>query len=67
MVELAKVESENQAKALGLLIEYYQTGSLDTWDDYAVAWVNSKKIDWINGFIEVYNDPKGYKDLMKLS
>jgi dipeptidyl-peptidase-3 len=56
-------ESEKQAEALGLLIEYYQTGSLDTWDDYAVAWVNSTEgnIDWINGFIEVYNDPKGYK------
>ena len=64
-LELAQgvAENENQAKALGLLIEYYQTGSLDTWDDYAVAWVNSTEgnIDWINGFIEVYNDPKGYK------
>lgn len=64
-LELAKgvAESENQAKALELLIEYYKTGSLDTWDDYAVAWVNSTEgnIDWINGFIEVYNDPKGYK------
>lgn len=56
-------ENENQAKAIGLLIEYYQTGSLETWDDYAIAWVNSTEgnIDWINGFIEVYNDPKGYK------
>ncbi|RMB63855.1 dihydrofolate reductase [Dokdonia sinensis] len=56
-------ESEQQGKALGLLIEYYKTGSLDTWDDYAIAWVNSTEgnIDWINGFIEVYNDPKGYK------
>ena len=56
-------ENDKQAEALGLLIEYYQTGSLDTWDDYAVAWVNSTEgnIDWINGFIEVYNDPKGYK------
>lgn len=56
-------ENENQAKALGLLIEYYQTGSLETWDDYAIAWVNSTEgnIDWINGFVEVYNDPKGYK------
>ncbi len=56
-------EDENQEKALGLLIEYYKTGSLDTWDDYAVAWVESTEgdIDWINGFIEVYNDPKGYK------
>ena len=56
-------EDENQAKALELLIEYYKTGDLNTWDDYAIAWVNSTEgdIDWINGFIEVYNDPKGYK------
>ncbi len=56
-------ENDNQATALGLLIDYYKTGDLNTWDDYAVAWVNSTEgnIDWINGFIEVYNDPKGYK------
>jgi len=56
-------EDENQAKALELLIEYYQTGDLNTWDEYCIAWVNSTEgdIDWINGFIEVYNDPKGYK------
>ena len=56
-------ENEKQANALGLLIEYYKTGSLDTWDDYCIAWATSTEgnIDWINGFIEVYNDPKGYK------
>ncbi|MDC8006222.1 dihydrofolate reductase [Aureisphaera galaxeae] len=56
-------ESEAQAKALGLLIEYYKTGDLNTWDEYCIAWVESTEgnIDWINGFIEVYNDPKGYK------
>lgn len=56
-------ENENQAKALELLIAYYKTGDLNTWDDYGVAWVNSTEgdIDWINGFIEVYKDPKGYK------
>lgn len=56
-------ESEAQEKALGLLIDYYKTGDLNTWDDYCVAWVESTEgnIDWINGFIEVYNDPKGYK------
>ena len=56
-------ENEKQAKALGLLIEYYQTGSLDVWDQYCIAWVTSTEgnIDWINGFIEVYNDPKGYR------
>lgn len=56
-------ENEKQAETLGLLIEYYKTGSLDTWDDYCISWVTSTEgnIDWINGFIEVYNDPKGYK------
>lgn len=56
-------ETPKQGEALGLLIEYYKTGSLDTWDDYCIAWATSTagNIDWINGFIEVYNDPKGYK------
>lgn len=56
-------ENEQQAKALGLLIEYYKTGSLDIWDQYCIEWVTSTEgnIDWINGFIEVYNDPKGYR------
>ncbi|KAB8152519.1 dihydrofolate reductase [Kordia sp. TARA_039_SRF] len=56
-------ENEKQAKTLGLLIEYYKTGSLDTWDEYCISWVTSTggDIDWINGFIEVYNDPKGYR------
>jgi dipeptidyl-peptidase-3 len=56
-------ENEKQANALGLLIDYYKTGSLDTWDAYCIAWATSIEgnIDWINGFIEVYNDPKGYR------
>jgi dipeptidyl-peptidase-3 len=56
-------ETTQQAKALGLLIEYYRTGSLDTWDEYAIAWSTSTDgaVDWINGFIEVYNDPIAYK------
>ena len=64
-LEQAVTVAENpaQAKELNLLIEYYKTGDLHTWDEYAVAWVNATEgnIDWINGFIEVYNDPKGYK------
>ncbi|MFT7071082.1 dipeptidyl-peptidase 3 family protein [Patiriisocius sp. Uisw_017] len=56
-------ENEKQGITIGLLIEYYKTGSLDTWDDYCISWATSTdgNIDWINGFIEVYNDPKGYK------
>ena len=59
----AVAENEKQAKTLGLLIEYYKTGSLDVWDAYAIEWATSTEgnIDWINGFIEVYNDPKGYR------
>lgn len=64
-LEKAKTVAENpkQEEALGLLIEYYKTGSLNTWDAYCIAWATSTdgNIDWINGFIEVYNDPKGYK------
>lgn len=56
-------ENEKQAKALGLLIDYYRTGDLQTWDDYNVAWVKATEgnIDYINSFIEVYNDPLGYR------
>ena len=64
-LEKAKTVAENpeQEKALGLLVQYYKTGSLETWDEYCIAWATSTagNIDWINGFIEVYNDPKGYK------
>ncbi|MBI9042596.1 dihydrofolate reductase [Lutibacter sp.] len=60
-VEVA--ENEKQAEALKLLIAYYQTGDLKTWDDYNIAWATSTDgdIDYINGFIEVYNDPKAYR------
>lgn len=56
-------ENEPQRKALDLLIEYYKTGSLETWDEYNIAWVEATEgdIDYINSFIEVYNDPKGYR------
>jgi len=56
-------ENENQARAFDLLIKYYKTGDLKTWDDYNIAWVETVEgdVDYINGFIEVYNDPKGYR------
>jgi len=56
-------ENEAQGKALALLIKYYQTGDLQTWDDYNVAWTAATEgnIDYINSFIEVYNDPMGYR------
>ena len=64
-LEKAKSVAENkkQGDALGLLINYYKTGSLKTWDDYNIAWVQATEgnIDYINSFIEVYNDPLGYR------
>ncbi|TXD82023.1 dihydrofolate reductase [Subsaximicrobium wynnwilliamsii] len=63
-LEKAKEVAENpeQGKALGLLIDYYKSGDLQTWDDYNVAWTAATEgnIDYINSFIEVYNDPLGY-------
>lgn len=60
-VEVA--ENQAQADALKLLIEYYKTGDLKIWDQYNIAWLNATEgnIDYINGFIEVYNDPLGQK------
>jgi dipeptidyl-peptidase-3 len=56
-------ENKAQGDALKLLIEYYKTGDLKTWDDYNIAWVTATEgdVDYIHSFIEVYNDPKGYK------
>lgn len=55
-------ENQEQVDALELLIDYYKTGDLETWDKYAIAWLKAEgNIDWHNGFIEVYNDPKGHK------
>lgn len=64
-LEKAKSVAENkkQGDAIGLLISYYKTGSLKTWDDYNIAWTQATdgNIDYINSFIEVYNDPLGYR------
>jgi len=56
-------ENQAQADALKLLIQYYKTGDLATWDKYNIAWVNATEgdVDYIHSFIEVYQDPKGYK------
>lgn len=45
------------------LIEYYKTGDLKLFDKYNVAWVEDTKstVDYVNGFIETYGDPLGYK------
>jgi len=59
----AVAENETQKKALGLLIEYYTTGDLEVWDGFNIEWVQDTlgQVDFINGFIEDYDDPLGRK------
>lgn len=56
-------ENDSQSKALDLLIQYYRTGDLSIWDQYNIEWVSNTEgdVDYINGFVEVYNDPMGYR------
>ncbi|HCM59101.1 MAG TPA: dihydrofolate reductase, partial [Bacteroidales bacterium] len=55
--------SETQKQELELLIQYYRSGDLKTWDDYNVLWAGNTglSVDYINGFIETYGDPMGMK------
>lgn len=57
----AVAENPQQRKAIDVLIQYYRTGDLRTWDDFNIAWVKdtTNSVDFILGFVEVYNDPLG--------
>lgn len=59
----AVAETGLQKEAIGKLVEYYRTGDLKTWDDFNIDWVQDTvgTIDFINGFIEDYDDPLGRK------
>jgi dipeptidyl-peptidase-3 len=56
-------ENDQQKKVIESLIEYYETGDLEKFDEYNILWVDDldSRVDFINGFIEVYNDPMGMK------
>ena len=56
-------ENELQAKIIGMLVDYYRTGDLRKFDAYSIEWLKEHegRIDFINGFIEVYGDPLGMK------
>ncbi len=56
-------ENDIQKKAISLLVDYYTTGDLRTWDDFNIEWVKDTlgTVDFINGFIEDYDDPLGHK------
>ena len=60
----AKVaENQTQKDYIADLIAYYNTGDLKLWDDYNIQWVNDTLgvVDFVNGFVEDYNDPLGRK------
>lgn len=56
-------ENDRQRHVIKLLIDYYQTGDLRTFDQYSIEWLQclDTEVDFINGFIEVYGDPLGLK------
>lgn len=56
-------ENELQQKHIKKLIEFYQTGNLEAFDEYSIHWVEelAGQVDFVNGFIEVYGDPLGIK------
>jgi len=58
---MAYAENDAQRMTIARLIDYYTTGDLKTFDDYSIRWTDDTKsqVDFINGFIESYNDPLG--------
>ncbi len=64
-LEKAQTVAENprQQRVIELLVKYYKTGNLQVFNDYCIEWVGEHegRIDFVNGFIEVYGDPLGLK------
>ncbi len=56
-------ENDQQRKVIEALVAYYKSGDLEQFDQYSILWVEdlASLVDFINGFIEVYNDPLGLK------
>ena len=54
-------ENDTQRNIIAKLIEYYRSGDLRTFDEYSILWAEDtdSRIDFINGFIEDYDDPLG--------
>ena len=59
----AVAENQTQKDYIADLVEYYRTGDLKLWDEYNIKWVNDTLgfVDFVNGFVEDYNDPLGRK------
>ncbi len=59
----AEAENDRQRQVIAKLIDYYETGDLRLFDEYSILWLQclEGRVDFINGFIEVYGDPLGLK------
>ncbi len=60
----ARVAENNvQKNYIAVLVDYYKTGDLRLWDEYNIQWLNDTlgTVDFVNGFVEDYNDPLGRK------
>lgn len=59
----AVAENGEQFEVISLLIEFYETGDLQLFDRYSIAWLKDtrSRVDFVNGFIESYGDPLGLK------
>ena len=64
-LEMAAAVAENDAQKqyIASLVEYYRTGDLRLWDKYNIEWLSDTlgTVDFVNGFVEDYNDPLGRK------
>ena len=60
---LPYAENDQQRTVIESLIKYYNSGDLKDFDTYSIEWVKDlqSKVDFINGFIESYNDPLGMR------
>ena len=58
---LPYAENDEQRKAIEKMIEFNRTGDLRTFNEYCIAWVKDldSRVDYVNGFTEVYTDPLG--------
>ena len=59
----AVAENQTQKDYIADLVAYYRSGDLKLWDEYNIKWVNDTlgTVDFVNGFVEDYNDPLGRK------
>ena len=60
---LTVTENEAQHAALEKMIEFYRSGDLKDFDEYAKLWVKDTEslIDYVCCYTESYGDPLGYK------